>query len=201
MASSGIRERKKRATGRALGEAAVALAMERGLDNVRVEDIAAAADVSVRTFSNYFRTKYDAIGALGLDRAAELGEALRARPSDEPLWPAIRAAVLAQYPDQDEHRDREWVVRLRRVMISEPMRGSHYAVTAATVAALAGAIAERTGAGADDLWSEVVAWAVVTATQAGLRRWSLADPQVPLRPQLERALDALEHLPAPADRA
>ncbi len=175
--------------------------MERGLENVRVEDIAAAADVSVRTFSNYFRTKYDAIGALGLDRAAELGEGLRSRPPDEPIWPAIRAAVLAQYPDQDEHRDREWVVRLRRVMISEPMWGSHYAVTAATVAALAGAIAERTGAGADDLWSEVVAWAVVTATQAGLRRWSLADPQVPLRPQLERALDALEHLPAPATRA
>lgn len=200
MPSPGLRERKKRSTRRAIGEAAVALAMERGLENVRVEDIAAAADVSVRTFSNYFRTKYDAIGALGQDRATELGEALRARPSDEPLWRAIRAAVLAQYPDQDEHRDREWVVRLRRVMISEPMRGSHQAVTTATVAALAHAIEDRTGADADDLWSEVVAWAVVTATQAGLRRWSLTDPQVPLRPLIERALDALERLPVSSAR-
>ena len=200
MTIPGLRERKKRATRRAIGEAAVRLAMERGLENVRVEDIAAAADVSVRTFSNYFRTKYDAIGALGLDQAAELGEALRLRPPDEPLWPAIKAAVLAQYPDQDEHRDREWVSRLRRVMISEPMRGSHHAVTAATVAALAGAIAERTGADAHDLWSEVVSWAVVTATQAGLRRWSRADPQVPLRPLVEQALDALECLPAAAAR-
>jgi AcrR family transcriptional regulator len=201
MTSLGLRERKKRATRRAIGEAAVGLAIERGLENVRVEDIAAAADVSVRTFSNYFRTKYDAIGALGLDGAAELGEALRSRPPDEPLWPAIRAAVLAQYPDQDMHGDREWVARLRAVMTSEPMRGSHYAVTAATVAALAGAVADRTGADADDLWPEVVAWAVVTATQAGLRRWSLADPQVPLRPLIERALDALERLPpTPARR-
>jgi len=196
VTTPGLRERKKRATRRAIGEVALALAIESGLENVRVEDIAAAADVSVRTFSNYFRTKYDAIGALGLDRAAELGEALRSRPPDEALWPAIRAAVMAQYPDQDEHRDREWVVRLRRVMTSEPMRGSHYAVTAATVTALAAAITERTGAGADDLWSEVVAWSVVTATQAGLRRWSLADSQVPLRALLERALDALERLRA-----
>jgi AcrR family transcriptional regulator len=200
MTSPGLRERKKRATRRAIGEAAVALAMERGLENVRVEDIAAAADISVRTFSNYFRTKYDAIGALGLDRAAELGEALRSRPPDEPLWPAIRAAVLAQYPDQDVHHDGEWVTRLRAVMTSEPMRGSHATVTAATASALGAAIAERAGADRDDLWSEVVAWAVVSATQAGLHRWSLADPQVPLRPLLERALDALERLPPPAAR-
>src|SRR6266700_1526765 len=47
MAETGLRERKKLATRAALGQAAWRLIRERGYDNVRVEDIAAAADVSV----------------------------------------------------------------------------------------------------------------------------------------------------------
>ena len=44
----GLRERKKVATRRALGLAAMRLAVERGLENVLVEDIAEAAGVSTR---------------------------------------------------------------------------------------------------------------------------------------------------------
>jgi hypothetical protein len=43
-ARAGLRERKKRATREALSRAALHLAIERGLDNVLVEDIAAEAD-------------------------------------------------------------------------------------------------------------------------------------------------------------
>ena len=57
MAEAGLRERKKLATRVALGQGAWRLVMERGYDKVRVEDIAAAAGVSVRTFSNYFANK------------------------------------------------------------------------------------------------------------------------------------------------
>src|SRR5215470_11800140 len=76
--SSGLRERKKLATRQALGMAAMRLAIERGLDNVLVEDIAEAAGVSARTFNNYFASKYEAICALQQDRAVRIGEALRA---------------------------------------------------------------------------------------------------------------------------
>ena len=65
-AGGGLRERKKLATRQALGTAAMQLAVERGLENVLVEDIAAAADVSPRTFNNYFASKYEAISALAL---------------------------------------------------------------------------------------------------------------------------------------
>ena len=63
---SGLRERKKVATRHALGVAAMRLAIERGLENVLVEDIAEAAGVSTRTFNNYFASKYEAICALAL---------------------------------------------------------------------------------------------------------------------------------------
>ncbi len=57
----GLRERKKLDTRRALSDAALSLAFERGLENVTREDIANLAGVSLRTFTNYFAGKYDAL--------------------------------------------------------------------------------------------------------------------------------------------
>ncbi len=87
--------RKKLAVRQALGSAALRLAVERGLENVTVEDITAEADVSLRTFGNYFSSKYEAICAIGTDRARRIGATLLARPADEPLWEAMADAMLA----------------------------------------------------------------------------------------------------------
>ncbi|GMA25998.1 TetR family transcriptional regulator [Luteimicrobium album] len=59
----GTRERKKRATRRALIASAQELVGERGLDGATIEDICERAGVARRTFFNYFDTKEDA--ALG----------------------------------------------------------------------------------------------------------------------------------------
>ncbi|MEV6635320.1 TetR family transcriptional regulator [Actinoplanes sp. NPDC051470] len=90
----GLREDKKQATRAALSWAAVRLTVERGWDNVLVDDIAAAAGVSPRTFNNYFSSKGEAIAARHLDRYLLLADNLRHRPPAEPLWDALRAAVV-----------------------------------------------------------------------------------------------------------
>jgi hypothetical protein len=58
--------------------------------------------------------------------------------------------------------------------------------------ALAAAIAERAGVEMDaDMYPQILTGAVTAAAQVALRRWFAADPPVPLRPLLRRALRQL----------
>ena len=68
-----LRERKRTETWTALHDAASRLTLEKGPEAVTVEQIAASANVSPRTFFNYFSTKEDAI--LGLQEPS-IGEGL-----------------------------------------------------------------------------------------------------------------------------
>jgi AcrR family transcriptional regulator len=189
---SGLRERKKLAVRRALSSAAVRLAVERGLENVTIEAITAEADVSVRTFGNYFSSKYEAICALGTDRARRIGAELLARPVREPLWDSLVNAVLAHYEGADEAPDREWLAGLKLVLSAPAIRGEYLKVNSEMQQALAAAIAARTGMDIrQDMYPQILAGAVTAATQVAVRRWAAADPPVPLRPLLRRALDQL----------
>jgi AcrR family transcriptional regulator len=187
--STGLRERKKLATRHALSEAALRLAVERGLDGVLVEDIAAAANVSPRTFNNYFSSKLEAICAIGTDRAQEIGATLRQRPADEPLWEAITAAVMEHYEGSDQALDTDWMRGLAAVLNSPPLEGEYLKITAATQRALAEAIADRRGTDINqDMLPMVLAGAVTAASETAVRYWFASDPPRPLRPLLRRAL-------------
>jgi AcrR family transcriptional regulator len=60
-AGLGLRERRRAATRREITRAALDLVLERGPADITVEDIAAAAGVSPRTFFNYFPSKKSAL--------------------------------------------------------------------------------------------------------------------------------------------
>lgn len=92
--SEGLRERKKAATRDALAQAALSLAVEHGFDHVSVEAIAAAADVSPRTFFNYFTSKEEAVLGSEGDWLREVAAAFAQRPAGEPLPLALGEALL-----------------------------------------------------------------------------------------------------------
>src|SRR6478672_2928286 len=97
---TGLREQKKQATREALSAAALRLALERGPDNVRVDDIAEAAGVSPRTYNNYFSSREQAIVAgVTAQRATRVATAVTTRPADVALSAAVIDAVAGQYTD------------------------------------------------------------------------------------------------------
>jgi AcrR family transcriptional regulator len=201
----GLRERKKAETRAALSWAAIRLAVERGFDNVRVEDIAAAAGVSPRTFNNYFGGKGEAIVSRHLDRLRRGADELRARPAHEPLWTAITAAALVQLepgPELLAHpaADRDsWVAGVR-TMIAEPaLRGDLLRASERAQADLAAAVADRTGTDPHkDMYPHLVAAAVMAATDVAQTHFLRAEPRVPMSRLLTEALAQFAAgLPAP----
>jgi AcrR family transcriptional regulator len=174
MADPGLRERKKLATRVALAHAAWRLIMERGYENVRVEDIAADAGVSVRTFSNYFASKDQALLSIGEDRGQRIVAALRARPADENLWEALAAATASQFTGGGEVPRDHAHTAAYPASLATAQRRLHIAIESA----LATAIAERTGTDAErDLYPRLVAAVTVSATQTAFDYWRQADGQ------------------------
>jgi AcrR family transcriptional regulator len=197
-AGPGLRERKKQQTREALSWAALRLAVERGFDNVLVEDIAAEAGVSPRTYNNYFSSKAEAIAWRHLDRARRTADRLRERPPDEPLWESITTAVLAQAGDESAGPEPEWIAGVR-LMLSEPaLQGEYLKAAMAADRECAVAIAERTGTDARDMYPQLVAAAIGAAIQVANDQWLRADPPVSLTPLLRDALSQIAAgLPAP----
>lgn len=194
---AGLRERKKQETRLALSWAAIRLTVERGLDNVRVEDIAAEAGVSTRTFSNYFANKSEAIVARHVERARRIAAELRDRPAGEPIWTAITHAALAGFTvdgNGDEHTvpDEQWAAGVR-LMVAEPALQSEFArAGAAAEAEFAAVVADRTGTdAAKDLYPRLVAGTVGAALNVMIEQWLGTDPPVPVGALLRDVLGQL----------
>src|ERR1700734_2500594 len=95
--------RRRRRTQRALQNAAIALVGRRGLAEVTVDEIAAAAGVSRRTFFNHFPTKAAALFDPDPSDAERLAQLLAAASGSADPWRALQAA-LGSFVAGDENR-------------------------------------------------------------------------------------------------
>lgn len=165
---TGLREQKKQATRQALREAALRLALERGPDNVRVDDIAEAAGVSPRTYNNYFSSREQAIvAAVTAERESRVAAAVAARPAGVRLADAVIDAIVEQYTDPGEHdRDALLLITTRPVL-----RDAFVDAAAAIEHPLTDAIADRLGGSGRDT-ARVLAASVAAAVRVALERWT-----------------------------
>jgi AcrR family transcriptional regulator len=190
-ATSDRRERRRQRTREDIARAALRLAVQRGYDQVTVDDIAEAADIAPRTFFRYFPRKDDLLFVdhdLQLDR---LRAVLADRPDDEGVLVSIRESVLEVIEEFEIEPDR---TRLKRQLIEQTpsLKAQSSLRQRDWYDVLAGAVGRDLGVDPDaDLRPRVIAAAIVGALQISIDRWSeLADGD--LRAMVTEAIDLLD---------
>ncbi|MFE7452110.1 TetR family transcriptional regulator [Streptomyces griseus] len=181
--SPGSRELNRKRTRDTLVHAALDLFLRRGYDETTIDEIAAAADVSQRTFFRYFDSKEDV--ALSFQEALELQliQALRARPAEESPLTALRQASLVTWGNLEhlfaEVATYELCMGMPRVVDSSPgLLGAHLRRAIVLEENLALVIARREGVDPDlDLRPRVLVAAVCGAMRVVNRVWSQQHPE------------------------
>jgi AcrR family transcriptional regulator len=169
-ARRGLRERKKLATRRALHDAALRLALERGVEHLTVEEISAAADVSVRTLFNYFQSKEHAILGDDIFQADEdQAMAIMSDAADvlDGLYGVAMALVAGTAPRREQVLMR-WQLMERYPALLPQM----FARFEQSHKVLALAVAARTGAVPDDAYPQLMAAVASAAMRTAVRRWT-----------------------------
>ena len=121
-----LRERTRRAVQSELIDVAQALFVEMGFEAVTVDQIAAAAGMSKRSFFRYFSSKEELV----LGKVSRHGEtfvhALAARPDDEPAWIALRRMFDdAVAYGSDPAKERQATEMDRVIQSSETLRAGY----------------------------------------------------------------------------
>ena len=193
----GLRERKKLDTRRAISDAALQLMVESGLDTVTREAIAGRAGVSLRTFSNYFAGKYEAIAYRQTERLRRSIAVLRQRPVDEPLWASITESVMQ--PLEEDFNDaggwennipsRAALVEIRKLLLSPEIRN---ATSNELFDEWVEVVAERTGTDPGrDMYPRLVAAVVRAVGDAASETYANADPPIAMTTLMRRAFAAV----------
>jgi AcrR family transcriptional regulator len=141
-APTGLRERKKLECRRSLVRAARELASSRGVGGFTIDDVVAAANVSPRTFFNYFTTKEEAIIGHDPQRVARMATLLLERPRHESPLLALRNTLVDDVGDIEANAA-AFAERTALVHRCPELMPRHLSAVHAVEQALAAAMAER----------------------------------------------------------
>ncbi|QRY51659.1 TetR family transcriptional regulator [Mycolicibacterium septicum] len=165
---AGLRERKKQRTRAMLIEAAIELCDRQGFEQTTVEQIAAVADVSPRTFSRYFATK-DAVVLAFVDEVIEMvAIELESQPAEigdiEALYRAHVQAFLKTKTAPPTQLTSDRLLASARIITSSPaliQSASEFRADAVNVV-----LARRMGVPGDDrrLKLTAVVWTAIIMT-------------------------------------
>jgi AcrR family transcriptional regulator len=178
----GLRDRKRIETRGRIVDAARSLALEHDIDRTTIEAIAARADISPRTFFNYFDSKEDAVlGHTELDLSAETLAGHVAAVAGRPAARAVVDLAFLVFGDtfgdeREQQTRKEVVVRFPQLMRRQVSRMT------AVAEAMTGAV--RTLLAGDPAWgpdaatpqaAEMLLGMVMTALRSAARH----DPTEP----------------------
>lgn len=196
-AHASLRERKKLATRRMLRRITLDLVAERGFANVTVEDIAEAADVSPRTFFNYFPTKE---AALFPARApvTSLCERITGEPPGEPVLDVLRRIMISGAGTVTEDLEElggepAGLLRRMKAIRSDPhLREAHAAQMANLERTITEALAERLGTDPDtDPYPGLLCAVATGVFRNSMSAWAGSGGRVPLERFIDLSFRAL----------
>jgi mycofactocin system transcriptional regulator len=170
-------------------QAALDLFALKGFEQVTIDDVAAGAGISRRTFFRYFATKADAVWGDFGTHVARL-ERLLART--DPAQPVL-ASVCAAYVEVNDYPEDELPLLRERMqlILTEPALLAHSQVRYADVdRVVAGHVASRTGTSPGALVPRLVAASTRAAATTAFELW-LADERAPLAARLREAFAQL----------
>ena len=189
----GLRDRKREETRTRLEVAAVTLVLRDGLDHATVDSISSMADVSPRTFFNYFDTKEDAIlGIKDIDLTPEVVAEHMARTDGVDVVESTVMLLLSLISPTIEgktlHDQRHEVLRRHPQLF-----GRHMAQMSRMVDPLLDAVTtvlENDGSDrvVDRMQAEVLLSLCGGAVRAAVKEWVALDETTPVETIHPRAL-------------
>ncbi|GAA4912436.1 TetR family transcriptional regulator [Stackebrandtia albiflava] len=184
----GLRERTRRAVRAELSRTAMDLFTRHGYEATTVDDIAAAAGISKRSFFRYFPQKEDVVLADVELLGDEVVRGVAARPVDEAPWDSL-AAVLGEWAEGILSTTAA-TRRLRLVEGTPALRARLHTTRDELRRRVATALCDRDGVTLDRFEAELLTAAAAAALDTASHRWSL-DPDADLRGLVTRAFEVL----------
>lgn len=168
-AAPGLRARKRQQTRERLTRAAMALFLERGFEATTLDDIAAAADVSRRSFFHYFASKEDVVFTWQEELSAALVAAVAARPATESMLTAAENAISAMVRQVDANE----AIAMSCLKRDNPaLRARDQVKYEKLERALADALGKRAGVKAERVQARLVAMIATGAMRVGEEIWT-----------------------------
>lgn len=166
-----LAERKRQLVRDELTEAALKLLAFQGFEETTIDQMAAAAGVSRRTFFRYFQSKEDVIIEFLSDLGRQLSQGLSNRPATEPPVVALQNTLRVFTDTFWEHPEKSQ--RLAKVTVCTPALLARYLERQVTWrASLSAGLAARMGVKPDaDLRPAVLVAVAFAAFDTALMRW------------------------------
>ncbi|WP_037088438.1 TetR family transcriptional regulator [Rhizobium sp. CF080] len=172
-ATGGRREVKRRQTRERIEEAAMSLFLERGFDTTTIEEIAERAEVSKRSFFDYFPSKEEVVFAWQDGFADHLMAAIASRPADEPAVKAVQHGLVSALVSAADERAMALGELIRRTPALKARDQLKYAKLEVK---LTEALKARSRSDEERLRMRLLAAVVMGALRAGGEIWNEPPP-------------------------
>jgi AcrR family transcriptional regulator len=187
-----LRTRNRDRNRKEVADVALALFLERGFDDVTVDEIAAAAGISRRTFFRYFDSKEGVVLPFEEERLEVLRGVLTRRPPGEPIFVGLRRALVSIVALETVAERAEMLARLRIIMEHPSLHARSLEQQSVMECAVREVIAEHLGVDPEtDLAARVVAGTTMAAVRASVEVWHATGGREELATLIAQALDVL----------